>query len=64
MDSEHVCMMLMFGGLGLAGIGLFLYILCSNCGEDFSFYDNAFLHDGYYCPNCGARMDEVKKEEN
>ena len=35
---------------------------CSVCGEKFSFYDNAFLHDGYFCPNCGADMRNEVEE--
>lgn len=35
---------------------------CSECGEDFYFEFGTPLEcRAYYCPNCGAKMDEVEK---
>lgn len=33
---------------------------CSNCGYTDCFNENGFYN---YCPECGARMDEVKEQE-
>lgn len=33
---------------------------CSNCGYTDCFNENGFYN---YCPECGARMDEVKEKE-
>ena len=34
---------------------------CSECGEDFYFEFGTPLEcRAYYCPNCGAKMDEVE----
>ena len=33
---------------------------CSECGE-WLFASDEYLCVGYYCPNCGAKMDEVEK---
>lgn len=36
---------------------------CSVCGEDFVLIDGTLSDNLYnYCPNCGAKMDEVSDE--
>lgn len=40
---------------------VFDYIKCSECGEDWCTEDND-TETFNYCPNCGAKMDEVRDE--
>ena len=35
--------------------------ICSQREKPYSFYDEAFLmHCSHYCPNCGAKMEDLK----
>lgn len=35
-------------------------IVCSECGEEFSYDAETGISEYNYCPNCGARMSESK----
>lgn len=41
---------------------VFDYIKCSECGEDWCTEDND-TETFNYCPNCGAKMDEVGEDD-
>jgi Zn finger protein HypA/HybF involved in hydrogenase expression len=37
-------------------------IVCSECGEEFSYDAETGISEYNYCPNCGARMESEDKE--
>lgn len=39
-------------------------VYCDNCGFDFDIMTNEFIDKMRYCPNCGIKMQEVKKNEH
>lgn len=39
----------------------FLWYVCSSCGKHISFSTLDDDSEPAYCPNCGAKMDEVKE---
>jgi len=40
----------------------FYEVYCDQCGFDFDIMKNEFLDKMKYCPNCGAKMKEVRNE--